>query len=161
MVRISLLTDVKFRFLSYLKQSFFIEPKNVDDQQHPAVILVAFYFNGYSFCGVICALIRSFRIFTLHIPTMQLACTLTKWRLFLYCRTFPEKKIIFFTCKQARLPKMWKNIKNYFPKIIGIICLSIKNCCSLTNSKSPFLCVKTISCHMIEKTNRLSLKNRK
>ena len=76
---------------SHLKQSFFIESKNDDDQQHPAVILVAFYFNGYFFCGVICALMRSFRIFTLHIPTVQLACKLTKWLLFLYSRTFPEK----------------------------------------------------------------------
>ena len=88
MVRISLLTDVRFRFFSYLKQSFLIEPKNDDDQQHPAVILVALYFNGHFFCGVICALMRSFRIFTLHIPTVRLA---TKWLLFQHSRTFPEK----------------------------------------------------------------------
>ena len=117
MVGISLLTDVRFRFLSYLKQSFFIESRNDDEQQHPAVILVAFYFNGYFFCGVICALIRSFRIFTLHIPTVQLACKLTKWLLFLYSRTFPEKEIILFTCKQARLPKMWKKLTISFPKL--------------------------------------------
>ena len=30
-----------------------IEPKNNDDQEHPAVVLVAFYLNDYCFRGVI------------------------------------------------------------------------------------------------------------
>ena len=31
------------------KAVILIEPRNDDEQQHPAVILVAFYFNGYFF----------------------------------------------------------------------------------------------------------------
>ena len=114
MVRISLLTDVRFRFFSYLKQSFLIEPKNDDHQQHPAVILVALYFNGYFFCGVICALMRSFRIFTLHIPTVRLACKLIKWLLFQYSRTFFRKLNHPFYLQTGEVTDNVEKINNYF-----------------------------------------------
>ena len=51
-----------------------------------------------------------------------------------------------------------KYSKYYCPKIIKLIWLPIQNCCALTSSKTPFVCMKTVSCQTIEKTNRLGLK---